>query len=350
MKRFLLVLVCLLCSLFTFATSYRVLFIGNSYTEVNNLPQLVADIAQSTGDEITFMSHTPGGCTFQQHLAGAMSYIREGGWDYVVLQEQSQLPSFPESQFMSQCYPYAKQLCDSIREYNPDAKIVFYMTWGRKNGDAQNCPYFPPLCTYEGMDSLLHARYMIMAADNQTLVSPVGHVWHYIRDHHPEIELYQADESHPSLAGSYAAACSFYATFFAKDPTGIQYDANLPDETTRIIRETTSQLVFDSLSSWSFLPLDDDTVGIPLIYDEADMFVSPNPASYQVVVSFGELYNESTELYLYNQGGQLVRRTSTTDEFKVVLPLYDLPDGIYFLQARQPHRLYRIHKIVKVSR
>ncbi len=349
MKRIILVSICFLWSLFSFAASYRVLFIGNSYTEVNNLPQLVAEIAHSTGDEITYMAHTPGGCTFEQHLTGAMSYIREGGWDYVVLQEQSQLPSFPESQFMSQCYPYAKQLSDSIRRYNPEAKIVFYMTWGRKNGDAQNCPYFPPLCTYEGMDSLLHARYMIMAADNQALVSPVGHVWHHIRDHHSEIELYQTDESHPSLAGSYAAACSFYATFFKKDPLEIQFDANLPSETARIIRETASMLVFDSLPNWSFLSLDDDTVGIPIVHDGREMFVFPNPASHQVVVSFKELFDESTELYLYGQNGQLVRRISVSEEFNVVLPLHDLPDGIYYLQARQPYRYYKIQKIVKVS-
>ena len=74
----------------------RVLFIGNSYTDVNNLPQLIQLAAESTGDCIDYRSNTPGGCTFQEHCSNqSMELIRQGGWDIVVLQEQSQLPSFP---------------------------------------------------------------------------------------------------------------------------------------------------------------------------------------------------------------------------------------------------------------
>ena len=50
-----------------------------------------------------------------------------------------------------------------------------------------------------------------MANDNKALLSPVGAVWKYLRNNNPGISLYQSDESHPTLAGSYAAACCFYA-------------------------------------------------------------------------------------------------------------------------------------------
>lgn len=72
------------------------------------------------------------------------------------------------------------------------------------------------MCTYAGMDSLLHLRYMMMAEDNHAVVSPVGAVWNYIRANFPLIELYSPDESHPSVAGSYAAACCFYTSIFRK--------------------------------------------------------------------------------------------------------------------------------------
>lgn len=39
----------------------KVLFLGNSYTEVNNLPQIIANAALSAGDTMLFDSHTPGG-------------------------------------------------------------------------------------------------------------------------------------------------------------------------------------------------------------------------------------------------------------------------------------------------
>ena len=62
----------------------RVLFVGNSYTQANNLPQMVADIAQSMGEGIEYRSNTPGGCTFEMHCHNqSMSLICGGGWDYV---------------------------------------------------------------------------------------------------------------------------------------------------------------------------------------------------------------------------------------------------------------------------
>jgi PKD repeat protein len=130
---------------------------------------------------------------------------------------------------------------------------MFYMTWGRKNGDASNCATWPPVCTYVGMDSLLYERYMIMAQDNDAVVSPVGAVWKYIRNNFPGIELYSADESHPSLAGSYAAACSFYSSITEKDPSQITFNGGLTSIEASSIRAAVKTIVFDSLSNWNFL-------------------------------------------------------------------------------------------------
>ena len=106
----------------------HVLFIGNSYTEANNLPDMVQQVARSAGKDITYASNTPGGCTFSMHCNNnSMNLIRQGGWDVIVLQEQSQLPSFPQNQVETQCLPFAKCLADSAIAYNPDVKVMFYM-------------------------------------------------------------------------------------------------------------------------------------------------------------------------------------------------------------------------------
>ena len=77
----------------------NVLFVGNSYIYTNNLPQMTANVASSAGYRMTWQSNAPGGCTFMQHCANqSMTMIRNGGWDFVVLQEQSQYPSFPQWQ------------------------------------------------------------------------------------------------------------------------------------------------------------------------------------------------------------------------------------------------------------
>ena len=249
--------VLLLLATLTAATSLsaqtQVLFIGNSYTGYNNLATMVENVAASAGYSFSNSSLTPGGATLYQHSQNASTYSQMGSksWDYVVIQAQSQEPSFPNNQVATQTLPYADQLVDSIRSIVPCAQPTFFRTWGRENGDQWNCPYFPPLCTYEGMDSLLHLRYRMMADSNDAYLSPVGSVWKYIRDTDSTIALYTSDGSHPSLAGSYVAACTFFTVFTRSNPLNITFDANLDTAIASTIREATKLVVYDSLSLWN---------------------------------------------------------------------------------------------------
>jgi hypothetical protein len=248
----------LFCLLLPFSVcaqhNYRVLFLGNSYTASNSLPNIISQMATASGDNLQTDENLPGGYTFEAHSTDVVTLqkISQGNWDYVVLQEQSQRPSFPESQVQSGVYPYARKLDSLIKASNPCAQTVFFMTWGRKNGDAMNCQFFPPLCTYEGMDSLLALRYRIMADDNKALLSPVGALWNAIRKDKPGLNLYDADESHPSPSGSYAAACAFYTVLLGKNPDAVNYDYSLPDTTAAYIRNMAKQVVFDSLKKWNY--------------------------------------------------------------------------------------------------
>jgi hypothetical protein len=228
------------------------LFLGNSYTASNNLPGLTEQLAASAGFELTTAANTPGGFSFEGHTTNTASQnlIAQGGWDFVVLQEQSQIPSFPLAQVETDCFPYAAQLNEQILAADSCAETVFYMTWGRENGDSQNCANWPPVCTYEGMDDLLYERYMTMAEENEALVSPVGRVWRYLRENNPGIDLYSSDGSHPSLAGSYAAACCFFTAFFREDPTQITDNSTLDATTAEAIRDAVKTVVFDELATW----------------------------------------------------------------------------------------------------
>ena len=214
--------------------SKKVLFLGNSYTGVNNLPQIVHDVALSAGDTLVFDSYTPGGYQLIDHSLDVASQtkIMAGGWDYVVIQGQSQEPITLYNQFNSG----GGALYNLIKQYTPCAVTMPYMTWGRKNGDASNCVSFPVMCSYQGMDTTLRNRYLNLTTVINGEVSPVSVVWNYIRQNYPNIELYQADESHPSIAGSYAAACCFYASLFKKDPTLITYNFGLNASDATIIK------------------------------------------------------------------------------------------------------------------
>ena len=227
----------------------KVLFLGNSYTQVNNLPQIVSDLASNTGDILIYDSNLIGGYTLQNHFASIISKnkILSDNWDYIVLQEQSQTPAFEvPSAFMNGF----SNLKTFITQNKPCAQITSFMTWGYENGDTQNCAAFPPVCTYLGMHTLLRDRYMAMSDLYESEVTPVGVVWKYIRDNHPTINLYQADGSHPSLAGSYLAACCFYISLFRKNPNLITNNYGLDANTAAIIRNAAKTIVFDHLEDW----------------------------------------------------------------------------------------------------
>ena len=234
-------------------TTRKVLFLGNSYTGVNNLPQIIYDVALSVGDTLMFDSYTPGGYRLTDHVADGISQskIMAGGWDYVVLQGQSQEPVTQSSTFNNG----GSQLDYLATQYNLCSVTMLYMTWGRKNGDMSNCAPFPIMCTYEGMDSTIRKSYLDLAADINGEISPVSVVWKYLRQNFPSIDLYQSDESHPSAAGSYAAACCFYASIFKKDPTLISFDFGLSATDAANIRNAAKTQVFDTLSLWDYKQL-----------------------------------------------------------------------------------------------
>ncbi|MBL7931143.1 MAG: T9SS type A sorting domain-containing protein, partial [Bacteroidia bacterium] len=226
-----------------------VLFIGNSYTYVNNLPQLVKDLALSKGDTLIFDSSAPGGYTFFNHYNDitTKNKISQGNWDYVVLQAQSQEPSFSPGQVSSQTLPYAILLDSLIKHYNSCATTVFYETWGRKFGDAGNCANYPPLCTYTGMQNRLRESYQLFADTTKALMAPVGEAFRLSIATTPTLDLYQSDQSHPSMEGSYLAASVFYETLFQKSVLSTTYNAGLAAGTATYLNQVAHQITSDSI-------------------------------------------------------------------------------------------------------
>lgn len=230
----------------------NVLFVGNSYTYSNDLPGTLYNIALSLGDTISHDSSTPGGANLESHTNNitTLQKIGQPGWDYVIIQAQSQEPSFSPGQVASQTFPYARILDSLIHDANPCAITMFYMTWGRKYGDAINCPIYPPICTFEGMTGRLRESYLQMATDNFARVSPVGMAWKYAREQDSTINLWSGDNSHPSPAGTYLAACVFYASIFKQSPVGATYTAGLSAPDALFLQQVADQTVFDSVEIW----------------------------------------------------------------------------------------------------
>lgn len=232
------------------AQKRNVLFIGNSYTA--GMPAILQQLASNLGDTLTYSEVSPGGFTLQGHSQdpGTLNTIKQQQWDVVVLQEQSQRPSFSPTQVANEVYPYAKTLDSLINDNNSCTETMFYMTWGRKNGDQVNCQFYPPVCTYEGMQMRLRQSYLQMAQDNNAIAAPVGATWKVVRDSIPNIDLYVADESHPSTAGIYLNACVFYASIFHKSPVGSSYTGGVSANDAAKLQHYATLVVLDSLNQW----------------------------------------------------------------------------------------------------
>ena len=233
----------------------RVLFIGNSYTFQNSLPELVKAFAQAQAPQLPFETESilAGGTTLRWHQAqeSTSRRIHEGGWRYVVLQEQSLLGGLcidgvtyvgePEELF----FPAARQLSAQIT--SAGARPLFYMTWSRKSDLA-------------AQDSLTRA-YVHIANELDAPLASVGVAWERVRRERPELELYVEDGSHPSPAGSYLAACVLFATIFHRSCegapstlsgapwTGSDFDSSrtvmlvrLPEDTARYLQRVGSEV------------------------------------------------------------------------------------------------------------
>lgn len=234
------------------ARPLKVLFIGNSYTASNNLATMFEQLALSKGDTVRAFSVNPGGYTFQLHTQypATLQMIDSMDWDFVVLQEQSQLPSFPPPQVATDVYPYARQLDSLIRLNNSCTETVFFMTWGRKYGDAANCTFYPPVCTFIGMQQQLRNSYVTMANDNQALVAPVGEAWRRSWMSDSTINLWISDNSHPDVPGTYLATCVFYSTIFRKSSAGASFTGGLSAAVANYLQLIADTTVFDSLATW----------------------------------------------------------------------------------------------------
>lgn len=188
----------------------RVLFIGNSYTFFNNLPQIVAALAQSAHKELETEMIAAGGATLKKHWEDgrALEALKQGHWDYVVLQEQSTL-GFPTG---GSPINSPKMFHEYARLFNAEiikvgAKTVFFLTWAR-----QNLPQ---------TQAQLTQAYFAIAKELKAIVAPVGVAWQRALKKNPNLALHQKDLSHPTPTGSYLAACVLFSTLYGRTAVGL---------------------------------------------------------------------------------------------------------------------------------
>jgi PKD repeat protein len=233
----------------------RVLFIGNSYTSYNNLPQLVQSLSTSAGKTLIIDSSMPGGYPMSSHLVDATTFakISQGNWDYVILQEQSQIPTI-EYIRDNDMYPAMTDLKALIEQYNPCAKIITYMTWGRRYGGQQCDPsgtYCSPVfANFNQMQNSLTSAYLEISEQLNVQCAPVGVVWQNILNNSTHV-LHSGDNSHPNMDGSYVAACTIFSSIWKQGASGLSYTAGLSSTLAQYYQLISDNTLFNSTNDWN---------------------------------------------------------------------------------------------------
>ena len=223
-----------------------VLWVGNSFFYYNNsmhghVVQLIK--AAGSGYPARATSVTISGSGLDWH--DVESYLRPNGigkysfvgdneivfnkqgrqFDTVIMMDCSQCPIHP--QLKSVFHEYARKDSDIV--VRSGARPVLFMSWAYKDRPE--------------MTAALAEQYTIAGNSNEALVLPAGLAFAKAISKRPDLELYQPDKRHPSLAGTYLAACTSYAALYKKSPVGNTYTAGIDPSIASFLQSTAQETV-----------------------------------------------------------------------------------------------------------
>ncbi|PIX13101.1 MAG: hypothetical protein COZ74_08050, partial [Flavobacteriaceae bacterium CG_4_8_14_3_um_filter_31_8] len=178
----------------------RVLFVGNSFTYYNNLPQVVSAMAKSQDIIIETKHSTVGGSSLENHWKGERGtqtrvMIELEKWDYVVFNNHSLSAINKPTDFIE----YGKKFAELVR--TKGAEPIFMMTWAYKSN---------PLMLPE-----IEKMYKTLCDQTKSDFVPGGPLFASSLNYRPDLELFH-DNIHPSSNGTYLLGLAFYKYFTGK--------------------------------------------------------------------------------------------------------------------------------------
>ncbi|WP_316857847.1 hypothetical protein [uncultured Cohaesibacter sp.] len=209
---------------------------GNSYTHYNNnlntrLRDLTRSLLPDNAKGYSFRGISISSARLGWHVPNLEFQNGLKHWDAVIFQGNSTEPIHAKAKDRQYFVDSATQMAKIA--HDAGSKVVYFMTWAQKAKPEQT-------------DELEKAYYDI-ASKTGGYMAPVGLAFAAAREDHPDIELYFVDGKHPSLAGTYLAACVFFATLYDQSPVGgaIPIGSDMSEETARALQETAWKVVTD---------------------------------------------------------------------------------------------------------
>lgn len=188
----------------------RVLFVGNSLTAANDLPEMVVSLGRSRGVRVEYLAVTPGGFSLEDHWAAgeARALLGAVDWDAVVLQQGPS--ALPESQVNLRAW--AITWADEARTHGVTPAL--YTVW-------------PESYRQHALPTVI-ASYRAAAEAARAELLPAGAAWRDAWRRNRKLALYGPDGFHPSTTGSYLAALVLYAGLTETSPVGLPRSLRTP--------------------------------------------------------------------------------------------------------------------------
>ena len=113
------------------AEPVKVLFIGNSYTHMNNMPKMFEKISKDAGMNVIVEKCAQSGASFKVHSEREEVYeaIKSRDWDYVILQGYSRELTFDPEHIDTATVPYLNKITTSIYDNYACTNVLFYISF-----------------------------------------------------------------------------------------------------------------------------------------------------------------------------------------------------------------------------
>jgi hypothetical protein len=226
------------------------IFIGNSFFYYNNgmpghlnLLQKAADPDHKKDYRTTMATISGSGIDwhdiesyFRPNAIGSYSFDEQNNvifnkfdklFDVAVMMDCSQCPIHPRLKTVFT--EFIKKSSDIVRAHG--ARPVFFMSWAYADRPE--------------MTAQLAEAYTVAGNENNALVIPAGLAFARALAKQPELNLHAPDKRHPSLAGTYLAACTVFAALTGRSPVGNPYLAGIDQPTAKFLQTVAWETVQD---------------------------------------------------------------------------------------------------------
>lgn len=139
-------------------------------------------------------------------------------FDTVIMMDCSQCPIHPQLQ--GAFHETVKKDAEILAKAG--VRPALFMSWAYKDKPE--------------MTAQLAEQYTIAGNANNAVVIPAGLAFAKAVAKRPDLELYQPDKRHPTVAGTYLASSTVYATLYRKSPVGLAYTAGLPADVVTLLQ------------------------------------------------------------------------------------------------------------------